>query len=1113
MKLPFNEITIKEWGGPNAYREGRLLSERGGVSTATWDPAERTMQGLIVWGSHNIRTGARVLSDNSLENRCPCRDSVERGVVCSHVIALAFSLLAQSRDPERERKEQEEARQAEHIRLLSEQAFLRRVPRGSAGALDCSLRLVLPEGWQEETRSEGLTPLEILIDFDGGMTRRIDAVPRTITLGMTDTDDSLLFVLEDIAASRVPGRMHLKGADFLSVLALLKGKTLGVAGGEPVRILEDTARSTLSVSLDHETGRLMLTISSAPSSRPPAPKPREKFSLLSAARAPAAKAAADAARPLYVVGGTRGFVFSDGAFRPLEKVLPEALHEIYAHPVPVERPAVPRFLREDLPLLRHVLDVETEVEPEIFDITPETPRFRLVIRGSSASLAMELFALYGDVSLPCGAVSPAGHFAHPDETDILRYTVRNPEAEKRALWALDAHGVGGPNGAALTTVSGERNVLNFIGASVPALHRRGWEIGYAGRIKMTAEQSLSVVPVVRIDGAAGSWFDVSVFYKVYLPRGRSITIPPSEVQRALLKGDAYCRWEGKTILLDTGAINSLQSVFADCSTGEGAHRGSFRLSAVHAAYVAGALEALDGVDIDAPDEWEARAREQNSLAPKDDTPPDARLKKILRPYQVQGVKWLRFLERNRFAGILADEMGLGKTLQTLAWISEMLPRMRQESAAEAGKRGKGGAPNRPALIICPTSLVENWAAEAKQFTPWLKVVTMKGLDRHARWGDLETADVAVTSYALLRRDVDEYAEREFSAAILDEGQNIKNPGSQNAKAAKRLHAWHRLVLTGTPIENGVFDVWSIMDFLMPSYLGSLEAFKRSTAQPVAAGGPEGEMAQWKLRRKLRPFLLRRLKKDVVKELPPKIVRMAKCRLSPDQEAVYRALLDESRREINEMVGEKGFRESRFKILRILMRLRQTCCHLELLPKMNLPKAVKEPSGKMDLFFELLDEAIAGGHRVLVFSQFTSMLGLLRRALDEREIRYCYLDGATKDRLERVRQFNTDAGIPVFLISLKAGGTGLNLTGADMVIHFDPWWNPAVEDQATDRAHRIGQKNTVYAIKLVTEGTIEERVIGLQKRKQELYQATIGGDEAMDMTQSLTWSDVQELLDL
>jgi SNF2 family DNA or RNA helicase len=300
-----------------------------------------------------------------------------------------------------------------------------------------------------------------------------------------------------------------------------------------------------------------------------------------------------------------------------------------------------------------------------------------------------------------------------------------------------------------------------------------------------------------------------------------------------------------------------------------------------------------------------------------------------------------------------------------------------------------------------------------------------------------------------------------------------------------------------------------MDFLMPKYLGSHDSFRKHYEQPIAVGGAFGEVAQKKLRRKLHPFLLRRMKKEVAKDLPARIDRVAYCPLSADQQAVYKELLRASQQQITDLVSKQGFNRSRMEILKTLMRLRQVCCHLDLLKLEGLES--KYPSEKLSLFFELVDEAIDADHRILVFSQFTSMLAILKRELEQRSIAYCYLDGSTKDRMSVVHTFNTSRDIPIFLISLKAGGTGLNLTGADMVIHYDPWWNPAVEDQATDRAHRIGQQRTVYNVKLISRDTVEEKVLAMQQKKKAVISATLASDE--QVLEKLNWEDIRELLEL
>ena len=418
--------------------------------------------------------------------------------------------------------------------------------------------------------------------------------------------------------------------------------------------------------------------------------------------------------------------------------------------------------------------------------------------------------------------------------------------------------------------------------------------------------------------------------------------------------------------------------------------------------------------------------------------------------------------------------------------------------------GRGASPRRPheesetgrlpSLIVCPTSLVRNWEAEAKKFTPWLKVLVVSGPDRADSFGLIDSSDVVVTSYALLQRDFeDAYLGHKFSAVVLDEAQHIKNRQTKNAKSVKLLDAERRLVLTGTPVENSVADVWSIFDFLMPDYLGDYETFKANFEEPIADGGAAGEEAQARLKRKLHPFIMRRLKKTVAKDLPDKIVKVSYCPMSEDSQREYNEALAKTRRQAGDAIREKGFAKSKFEILAMLMKLRQIASR-----------------AKLEAFLEQLESAIEGGHKILVFSQFVKMLGTIAEELKERGVPFCYLDGSTKDRLGECNRFNRSPDIPVFLISLMAGGTGLNLTGADMVMHYDPWWNPAVEDQATDRAHRIGQKKTVYVMKMIASGSIEEKVLALQRRKQAVISATVSTtDEAV--MERLTADDLASLL--
>lgn len=1056
---------LLDWAGPQVFRDAKMLFERGAVQLVSFEPP--FIRGTVSFGNRSIASSSKVLHDGTCENLCPCRDNAERGIICAHVIALGLELIKRAYDPEQERKRLEETRRAAKLARVDDAAYIKRVPVGTAGAVPARLHMRLAADW-EARRKTGRIPVTCYAELPSGH-RLIDDLPRGASYSFSPQDDGILYVLEDISEGPARSRLDVLPSDFMNLLHLHSGKPLWLDGrSDPFVVNAAKMSSSLRMDLDRENGELILMVHT----ELPYLKPGEF--------------------PVYIESGKTGWVFGAGNFWPLANLLPGPLRSIYEKPIAVPRPSVPRFLQTELPLLEKHIAVQSELSLDLFAIEPESPKFVLAVRGSPASLAATLYSEYGDVQVVAAKADAAGFFSHPDPQDLMRYTVRNLDEEEDALARLVVTGLRGETGDTLMPIVGCREVLNFLGRDVPALRRMGWGVTLEQKVDTFMGSLDFATPVVRVnEGQSGDWFDVDFEFD----GGASGSLTPAEVQRALLKGESFIERGGRTILLDVNAIEAMNDVFRDCAASEGKKPGSFRLAGIYSSYVKSSLDVLDGVDVESAPAWRSKAERQNRLQTLEPVALSEPLASTLRSYQRDGVNWLRFLENNGFCGILADEMGLGKTLQTLVWLQ--LPRTDPE------------ARSKPALIVCPTSLVENWAEEVAKFVPQLRVLTVTGSDRHEKWNEVEKADIVVTSYALLRRDIEQYVAREFSAAILDEAQHIKNKSTQNAIAAKRLKARHRFVLTGTPMENSVSDLWSIMDFLMPGYLGSHETFRLHYELPIMSGGADAELPQAKLRRKLNPFLLRRLKTDVAKDLPAKIEKIATCTLSADQQVVYKQLLEASQRKIFDMVAAQGFQKSRMEILKTLLRLRQVCCHLDLLKLPDLDS--KMPSAKMDLFFELLDQACDGGHRVLVFSQFVSMLKILREALEKRGLRYCYLDGSTDERMKIVHEFNREKSIPVFLISLKAGGSGLNLTGADMVIHYDPWWNPAVEDQATDRAHRIGQKRTVYSLKLIAKGTVEEKVLELQRRKKAIIDATLESDE--QVMGKLTWDDVQELLSL
>lgn len=1045
-------------------RDAENLLSNGQVLEALYE--KPFIKGSILHNNREFKTSCRITDNNHLESLCPCYINKERGLICPHVIALGLLLVSRNTDPNREAKYQEEIRRAARLGNMDESSYIKRVKANEPGAIPAKLILTITPDWQHAF-SEGTVPVSCEIEYNA-MRYPADQTPKDIPLCFDSKDESILYVIEDISEGPARGTLSLSRADFLNIVRLNKGRHLLCNDGTAIMVNEPGMTTFLRMDLDRENGELIIIAHT----ELPFLKPGQF--------------------PEYLISGRDGWVYGERNLWRIENVLPAPYHQIYKEPVIITRPNVLFFLTRELTELSRHARIESDISLDLFSIEPAKPKFRLVIKGSPASLSTTLFAVYNEIELVACKPDAREHFAIPDTEDLMRYTVRNPQNEKKALYYLRPMGLTGESGDDLTSIVGKREVLNFLGSNIPVLRRLGWKVEIEGRITSFMESVDFIAPVVHINDDAGEgWFDVGFDFE----DSNGASISPAEIQTAIRKGDSFIERNNSIMLIDTSAIDSMQDVFSDCDSGESTEAGHFRLSNIYASFVKASLDGIDGIDIEDTATWRTRAQQINRTTSMEPVILDETLEKTLRPYQKNGVNWLRFLEQSGFCGLLADEMGLGKTLQTLAWLQM--------------ERINADARQKPALIICPTSLVENWAEEAAKFTPNQKTLILTGPDRKERWSDIATTNIAITSYAILRRDIDQYLEHEFSTVVLDEAQHIKNSSTQNALAAKKVKAFHKLVLTGTPMENSVSDLWSIMDFLMPGYLASHGIFKQNYELPISRGDREGELAQTKLHRKLHPFLLRRLKTDVAKDLPEKIVKIASCTLSPDQRLVYNELLKSSQKKISNMVSSQGFNHCRMEILTILMRLRQICCHLDLLKLPDL--AAKQPSAKMDLFFELMDEAMDGGHRILVFSQFVSMLTILRQELEHRNLNYCYLDGSTKSRQEVVHKFNTQRDIPVFLISLKAGGTGLNLTGADMVIHFDPWWNPAVEDQATDRAHRIGQKRTVYNIKMITRNTVEEKVLAMQKKKRAIIDATIVSDEKT--IQALSWDDVRELLEL
>jgi len=596
---------------------------------------------------------------------------------------------------------------------------------------------------------------------------------------------------------------------------------------------------------------------------------------------------------------------------------------------------------------------------------------------------------------------------------------------------------------------------------------RAWR---RGSISGKAHQAFFVAPglVPRIESSGE---DVKVLFESRAPEtDRTQCANPNAVLRAWQGGESLVALEGGGWApLPSDWLSQFGATLADLLAAKASSHGKLPTSAL-----ADAARLCDAHGLARPrgaDALMALAENFRGI-PESSLPSD--LRATLRPYQREGVNWLAFLRHAKLGALLADDMGLGKTLQTLCILSG------------------------PSLVVAPTSVIHGWSDEIRRFRPEQRVCTYHGAGRKLD----PDATITLTTYAILRLDIELLAQREWDVVVLDEAQNIKNPESQAAQAAYRLRAGFRVALTGTPIENHLVELWSQFHFTNPGFFGTQNDFETRYARPMARGDEE---AAAHLRQRIRPFLLRRLKRDVAPELPPRTDMVLYCSLEPEERELYDALCLATRQEVIERIQRGG---SVFEALELLLRLRQAACHAALVPGAKQGLAEK-PSAKLQLLLEKLQILFEDGHKALVFSQWTSLLDLIAPQLEAASLPFLRLDGSTRNRSAVVHAFQDPQGPAILLISLKAGGTGLNLTAADHVFLVDPWWNPAVEDQAADRTHRIGQEKPVMVYRLVAEGTVEEAILGLQERKRAIRDAALG--DGMQASQALSREDLLSLL--
>lgn len=715
-------------------------------------------------------------------------------------------------------------------------------------------------------------------------------------------------------------------------------------------------------------------------------------------------------------------------------------------------------------------------------IEEATPVIEMNLAGSTRALQARLTAIYGQGERLALASSRRSEVLFPlPSEEPGKWLIRNPDAELEAIAKLMDCGFNVLDAAGSLLLRGEDEVIDFLTGVLPSV-RQKWRVLTEEKLQQIEQRVDRIIPAIQPQGGSEDWLACELSWQV---GGHALN--EAAVRKMLQSGSRTMTLAGggKAVISQFDA-QVMEGFLLDTDPRQEA--GRYYFSSQQSAYL-NRLRAHYGTD------------EKSDTTAVPQLPPA--LAGVLRGYQKEGVDWLYRIASSNGSALLADDMGLGKTLQTLAFL-----KLWKTNNAQMSKL--------PVLIVCPATLLSTWRDEAQKFVPDFNVLIMHGARRSDYYDVMSSADLIVTSYALLDRDVARYQALPIAAMVLDEASAIRNPDTLAAKSARKVRGSAPdaacVAITGTPVENSVRDLWSIFQFLMPGYLGSREDFRNRYELPCAAELPDRAALQ-RLRWRTEPFMLRRVKTQVAKDLPPKIESVIWCDPSPIQRDHYQSILRHGVEKVDqarESIGKEG---ARMQMLTVLLRLRQSCCDLRLIDDQISSEKISDVSVKLARLLELLGEAQRGGHRILVFSQFTSMLSLIRNELDQEDIDYCYLDGATTDRAGIVERFQKSDGPPVFLISLKAGGYGLTLTAADTVVLFDPWWNPAVEAQAADRVHRIGQTKPATIYKFITRGTVEEKILRLQDKKREVMAAAMGemSDEMNPMMAGLSDGEMLDLL--
>jgi superfamily II DNA or RNA helicase len=1024
------------------------------------------------------------LTSEGIQSQCTCPVFAKSGQHCKHVAALLISVRDRARGDQARAAAPAVTPQTAHAGGESKRARRRRARLNAAAAAGVAPHLVvdhdMPAGqtgiqaWLSPNGQHGSHNVELRVHVrQGALTVTVlDADARVAVLPSVALTWQAAYPTEDRDALRLLARFEsgnprhpavdVRTEDVAELLPLLRhSKVLLEPALKQLRFSDDVLRPRFD--LETVGGDTIIVKASFERS---GDSNARRFSLLQG-------------------GWFEGWPCwhidtQEGIAREIERrVSPAAMRRLLKSPTIAEPMSeLVTLVMQGLPKVALETGADLPDLQQIADVVDMEPTFRMRAGGSLMEASVSLFAAYSDVELPVRAdgITPPVIIKPPQEGSKRAKCIRvDIQAQQEAVSRLLALGLR-PDEAGLTFVAHGDNALRLWTEGLAELPET-WDLFVPEHLVDTQVRTAQLSAFARVTSGM-DWLGVAIDFS-----SDGVGVSRDELRRCLMEGKKYVRLDdGSFASFDPEKVQAMLDREIELLT---AADKNGRLPLSHAGRIQELLNHVDKATV------ASKAKKLFEQLSSIDTIAKAKkprsLKAKLRPYQEDGLSWLRFIHDIRSGGVLADDMGLGKTIQTIALLLAVKTKEKKTSV----------------LIVAPTSVVRNWQRELARFSPTFKVAVWHGAERHEMKAELEEAEIIITSYALLRRDIEFLASLPLDYAVLDEAQHIKNPMSATAAAAKKLNAERRLALTGTPIENRLSEIWSIFDFVSPGLLGPLDKFESRFSRPIEAG--DYKTAQ-RLRAVIHPFILRRTKLEVASDLPEKLEMDQLCEMTGDQKAVYQQVVREVRAQVMGEVERVGMAKSHIQILAGLTKMRQAACDPRLL---GLPREFdNDDSGKLQALRELMQNAVDGGHKVLVFSQFVTMLKIIERALKEDGVVYEYLDGSTKDRTERIDRFQEDPTVSAFLISLKAGGTGLNLTAADTVVHFDPWWNPAVERQAEDRAHRIGQDKVVTVYRLVAAGTIEEKILELKEKKKELVASVLTEDAGG--SKKLTKSDLEEL---